>query len=564
MRVAILDGYVDEPSCLGVPPYISPYPRLLAGAVDDAGHSWVFLTADESRASGIVRGAPTLPAPGALDGAKKKAALFRQCDILAITGGASVPGKYLRGMPLSMNEIAEAATAFRGPTVLGGPMARFGFEGLQRFHPLFAHIASKDAEASLFDFLKLGKWGDRERTMDEQERWMQKGARVVAEHPDNPRPMIVELSLYRGCVRHISGGCGFCTDILYGEPRYRKPDSVAAEVKALARQGAVNFRLGGASCLFCYMAEGTGRSQTPRPDPDNVRALLSGIRKAAPSLEVLHTDNANPAVMATHPERSREVLEAICEHCTGGNALSLGLESADPAVMERNNLNSTPQQTLDAIRMINDVGNRPSPTGLPMILPGLNFVCGLDGETEATYGMNLEFLRRVVSEGLLLRRINIRQVMPLRHRYGPLKYRGAFLRFKQAVRKDIDHPMLLKLVPVGTILRDVYPEVAIGKLTFCRQAGTHPLLVAVPGLEPGGPAADIVIIGHGDRSATGLPAPIRINRLSLYALSLLPGIGRKRAARLALKRPFKSFEEASGALDEPGLLGPLQARLSFG
>ena len=279
MRVAILDGYVDEPSCLGVPPYISPYPRLLAGAVEDAGHSWVYLTADESRASRIVRGAATLPAPGALDGAKKKAALFRQCDILAITGGASVPGKYLRGMPLSMNEIAEAATAFRGPTVLGGPMARFGFEGLQRFHPLFAHIASKDAEASLFDFLKLGKWGDRERTMDEQERWMQKGARVVAEHPDNPRPLMVEISLYRGCVRHISWGCGFCTDILYGEPQYRKPDSVAAEVKALARQGAVNFRLGGASCLFCYMAEGTGRTQTPRPDPDNVRALLSGIKK---------------------------------------------------------------------------------------------------------------------------------------------------------------------------------------------------------------------------------------------------------------------------------------------
>jgi len=563
VRIAILDGYVDEPSCLGVPPYMSPYPRLLAGAVEDSGHSWVYLTADEARASKIVRGAATLPAPGAFEGAKKKAAVFRQCDILAITGGASVPGKYLRGMPLSMNEMAEAATAFSGPTMLGGPLARFCFEGLERFRPLFAHIAINDAEASLFDFLKSGRWGDRDRTMDEQERWAQKGARVVAEHPDNPRPLMVELSLYRGCVRYISGGCGFCTDILYGEPAFREPAAVAAEVRALARQGAVNFRLGGASCLFCYMAEGTGRTQTPRPDPEAVLDLLSGIRKAAPSLEVLHTDNANPAVMSSHPEESREVLEAVCEHCTGGNALSLGLESADPAVMEQNNLNSTPQQALEAIRLINEAGNRPSPTGLPVLLPGLNFVCGLEGETEATYGMNMEFLRQIVAEGFLLRRINIRQVMPFRHRYGPLRHKGAFQRFKQNVRKEIDHPMLLRLVPIGAVLRDVYPEVAIGKLTFCRQAGTYPLLVAVPGLEPGGPADDVAIIGHGDRSVTGLPAPIKINRLSLYALSLLPKIGRRRAARLALKRPFKSFEEAASALDEPGLLGPIRARLSF-
>ena len=27
----ILDGYVDEPACLGVPPYISPYIRTVAG-----------------------------------------------------------------------------------------------------------------------------------------------------------------------------------------------------------------------------------------------------------------------------------------------------------------------------------------------------------------------------------------------------------------------------------------------------------------------------------------------------------------------------------------------------
>ena len=32
-RVALVDGYVDEPTCLGVPPYVSIYPRYIAGAI---------------------------------------------------------------------------------------------------------------------------------------------------------------------------------------------------------------------------------------------------------------------------------------------------------------------------------------------------------------------------------------------------------------------------------------------------------------------------------------------------------------------------------------------------
>jgi len=37
MRVLIIDGYVDEPACLGVPPYMSPDPRYIAGALVEKG-----------------------------------------------------------------------------------------------------------------------------------------------------------------------------------------------------------------------------------------------------------------------------------------------------------------------------------------------------------------------------------------------------------------------------------------------------------------------------------------------------------------------------------------------
>ena len=37
MKALIIDGYVDEPACLGVPPYLSPYPRYIAGALRERG-----------------------------------------------------------------------------------------------------------------------------------------------------------------------------------------------------------------------------------------------------------------------------------------------------------------------------------------------------------------------------------------------------------------------------------------------------------------------------------------------------------------------------------------------
>src|SRR5206468_2476121 len=68
MKVVILDGYVDEPSNFGVPPYISPYPRYVAGAVRDAGHEWEYETMDEwdrwaLLGADVVRDHPDFPEP---------------------------------------------------------------------------------------------------------------------------------------------------------------------------------------------------------------------------------------------------------------------------------------------------------------------------------------------------------------------------------------------------------------------------------------------------------------------------------------------------------------------
>ncbi|HNQ30797.1 MAG TPA: radical SAM protein, partial [Methanolinea sp.] len=45
----IIDGYVDEPACLGVPPYISPYIRTIAGVFRAHGIEPRYITIDQIR-----------------------------------------------------------------------------------------------------------------------------------------------------------------------------------------------------------------------------------------------------------------------------------------------------------------------------------------------------------------------------------------------------------------------------------------------------------------------------------------------------------------------------------
>ena len=50
ITVLLVDGYIDDPAALGVPPYISPIIRAIAGAALDAGADRVeYVTIDMIR-----------------------------------------------------------------------------------------------------------------------------------------------------------------------------------------------------------------------------------------------------------------------------------------------------------------------------------------------------------------------------------------------------------------------------------------------------------------------------------------------------------------------------------
>lgn len=539
MKVVILDGYVDEPSNFGVPPYISPYPRYLAGAARDAGHDWEYVTIDQVRAGHPLKG-----------------------DLLALISGPIVPGKYLRGLPISEKEILRHAAAFEGPRVLGGPLARFRYFDGELTKP-FDHIAVRDLDACVFDHLTTGEWEDRDRTVVEWDRWARLGADVICGHPDFPEPLIVELDTTKGCVRYVNGGCSFCIEPQYGITKFRPLEGILAEVRGLAALGAVNFRLGGQADFFSYQALGLGASPTPRINVPALEALLRGIHEAAPNLRILHTDNGDPAMMVAHPEEAREALGLLVRYSSPGNLLSFGLESADPAVTEANNLNIDAEGCLAAIRMVNAVGRERGASGLPRLLPGLNFVAGLTGETKRTFDLDLAFLRRLLEEDLWVRRINIRQVRPVRQAFEPTHLHAEFRRFKEAVRTGVDREMLRRVLPSGTVLRDVYLELRQGHVTYGRQIGTYPILVGLPYDLPVDRFVDVAVTSHGERSVTGVEFPLDVNRASLRALEALPGVGAKRAARIVRCRPLASRAEFRAALDDAAVAERVEPLVSF-
>jgi len=178
--------------------------------------------------------------------------------------------------------------------------------------------------------------------------------------------------------------------------------------------------------------------------------------------------------------------------------------------------------------------------------------------------MDMEFLERLRDEGLMVRRINIRQVLSIRREFKTKVDQRRFKKFKEGVREDIDRVMLERVVPYGTILKDVYMELNDGNVTFGRQIGSYPLLVGVPYKLDVEEYHDVFVTGWGFRSITGITYPFDINHMPMSSLEALPGIGKKRASKLVLARPFSSMEEVLKVVEDPNVVEKLDGLIVFG
>jgi radical SAM superfamily enzyme with C-terminal helix-hairpin-helix motif len=569
MIVAIVDGYTDEPAGLGVPPYLGIYPRYAYGAIKKARKdaSIFYLTIDDLRATFL--GERGIETKNKTPNYPKAREILEKADIIVYIGGLHTPGKYLSAVPGSVEEVARFLRQFKGKKILGGPAfmgsatmggIKITSRELQLAHEVFDHVVYGDLEAFLFDYLSNPKNADpfRFRTYTELRDYAVIGAEVVKQFPDYPDFVIVEIETQRGCPKAMGiGGCSFCTEpVRYRKVEDRPIEDVVVEVKALYDLGVRHFRVGRQSCIFSYMAKPNGR--VPIPNPEALEKLFRGIRSVAPDVKTLHVDNANPAVIANYPEESRRIARAIIEYGTSGNVVAFGLESADPKVAKLNNLNATAEETYEAVKLLNEIGGKRGPNGMPWLLPGINIIFGLPGETKKSYELTFQFLKRLLDDGLMVRRINIRQVVvfpgtPLWHMRDKVKtekHKKLIQHYKYKIRHEIDLPMLKRVVPVGTVLRDVRAEVFEDGLTYGRQIGSYPLIVGIPKEVPLNRFYDVLIVGHGFRSITGIPVPINVNKESSKVLQYIPGVRKKKAVQILAKRPFQSESEFLNMLDD--------------
>ena len=480
MQYTILDCYTDEASGLGVPPYLGTYPRYLYGQLKTEGHEVKYLTIDDLRLwkkyNKFKKETSEKEKTNILiynltnNGAEEALA---DTDVLIIVLGVHVPGKYLTALPGTLQEVVPMLADVKCKKILTGP-AVFGtqLEGGKFYERVQHDFEIKDYAASF----------------GEMDGYAIAGAEILKQITGRTK---IEIETGRGCK---VGKCSFCTEPIKSAFTNRKMESVAAEVKAYYKEGARYFRLGKQADFYAS---------------DRPIEMLKRIRKECPEIEVLQIDNVNPnSVVAPGGE---EITKAIIEYCTPGNIAAFGVESFDPEVVRTNLLNTTPAMAMIAIRIINKYGAERGENGLPKFLPGINIIFGLLGETKETHQKNIQALQQVMDEGLLLRRINIRQVAVLPDTYiekhGGNKYlkknKKYYWKWRDEIRQKIDNPMLKRLLPKGTILTDVFTEMYDGKTTFCRQMGTYPLVIGVKGRLPLNKKIKIKVADYMLRSIVG-------------------------------------------------------------
>ena len=555
----VIDGYEDEPAAFGVPNYLGFHIRYICGVLESRGIPYTYMTIDQWR---INHKHKLSDSNGRLEWKKE----LSELDGAVILAGAIVPGKYIRGTPISRKELDQLLSIFPSgqPVLCGGWAIRhWRYDG---WTPLRSNLfcTVQDTDASLDNFLSTNIWKNKKRTPEQWSKWAYHGSssKSVINHPDlftedgRNGPLTYEVELYQGCVR-FKRGCKFCIEPKKGIPIWRNENDILDELNSAIDNGVRNVRLGGATDIYTYKAEGVEDMEYPIPNPEPILNILSELRNNE-NLDILHVDNANPSIIAENLEISSEITKGMVNHLSDGAVISFGLESADPNVHNENWLNCNPDQLITAIRHINEFGREKGPRGLPKLLPGLNFIAGLNGETKSTYQMNLDLLNNLRSQELWVRRINIRQVEGSGFQEIPSKL---FNNFKEKVRNDMDKPLLQEMFPLGSILRKVWweshdsrirdPKQVIDRkhhdasiygksgLTFGRQIGAYPILIGVPYQIPLETQSDILVTGHGMRSISGVEINLNLNKVTESQISAVPGIGDKGAWKMVSNRAKK-------------------------
>lgn len=495
----IFDGYTVEPAGLGVPPYMSAYVRyawasLLAGGRYD---EIAYLTVDDYRAA-VGTGDHEAARLGFTDrrtysltrNANAALDLLASADLLVVIAGDAMPIVSLHAENASPDEIAEVARRCPGHRIAVGPSVQYLRNPSHPAHGLF-HAFHEQT----FTPENLLRGSGAPVAYPVLEGWLRSFDGLLAQIPWD---VMAEIEVYRGCTRRVH--CSFCNEPIKNKVvDFRPPEEIIHEVGLLHDAGVRHFRLGQQTCFFSYYHRSV----------EKITRLLAGIRERCPRLETLHIDNVDALAAAT--VQGRRIARVTADTCTEGNCAPMGIESFDSAVVSANHLTCTPDVLYKAMENILEAGAEVGPLGQPKLLPGVNLVYGLMGQTRRTHYENLRGLLHILDSGYQCHRTNVRQA---------LVCPGTELEAGRAEESDTDgddfacwrrdiaelfeRPMKERVFPLGHTLKETKSYFVDARGTWFRRLGSYPIATVEPGTRRAlGQTCDVTVTGHTGRWLIG-------------------------------------------------------------
>ena len=495
----IFDCYTVEPAGLGVPPYLSTYVRYAYTSLRASGEyePIAYATIDDFRVA-VQRGDSQTVALGYTDpltysltvNTSRILELLETSDLVVVIAGDAVPSVHLHAVNGSLEEILQAMSYVRGRRIVLGPASLFLRASHHSVHHHFDayHAQNFSPETLMRGSVVPLPYGGLHTIMGSFDALL---AQI-------PWQVIAEIELYRGCTR--KNFCSFCNEPVKNQwVDFRNPEDILHEIALLYSAGVRHFRLGQQACFFSYFHR----------DITKITQLLAGIREQCPLLEVLHIDNVDPLAAAS--KRGREIAKLVSEYCTEGNCAPMGIETFDPSLVRLNHLTCTPDILMRALAHIEEYGVPVGPLGQRKLLAGLNLVYGLPGETRRTHFENMKWLVKILEDGHLCHRTNVRQVRVYQGtalERLPLPVNATFDEDFRSWKRDIeevyDRPMKERVFPKGQVLGGLHAFLVNQKGTWFRRLGSYPIMVIDPTQQfPRYEQHDLVVTEHAGRYIYG-------------------------------------------------------------
>jgi len=543
-KVVVVDGFTDFPFSLGVPPFMSPEVRYVAGACWDKDENTrvIYATLDDLRTG-------------------RKSSLLDGTDLVFAYAGVKEASPFLR--PSNGGEIAQVSeikdivdyVAYLDcPKILGGPyvLARNGkIDGKLGFDVVVTGDISKYAHELLAEAGRIGGVDPSlQRTNQDVASYSIHGAGLAIQSAGYPSFLSCAVELYRGCPSASLGGCSFCHETRYTTVDYRPVQDVLAEISKLAELGCENVVLE-CPCFFSYFSSPTEDGQV-KLDHAAIEKLLEGARSVAPDLKGLHIANANPGAIVGDPEESTKILKAILANCSDGNFPNLRVITFDDDVQLQNNTTATMDQSRKAIDILGESGRARGPSGLPRILPAIELVYGLPGERQRSLDANLRSLRELANAGLI-RGVIARPVValpgtPVSKRDDLARTEGMENHLKEL--QMVNRTAEARLVEPGQLVREVYTYKALNGSAMAKKVGVNPLDILVHGVSQVSLVQDIRITPSMNAGLEALAQPLAPKTVSRELLRLIPDMTEERIDQFMRSRPEQS-EQFCQLFDDP-------------